>query len=73
MAQSTIAVASGPVATTALRTALGNVLGLALAALALLSVLILLQGNALELSPKAANYLHEATHDARHALGVPCH
>jgi len=25
------------------------------------------------LSAGAAEYLHELTHDARHALGVPCH
>lgn len=48
-------------------------LALALAVLALLSVLFLLQENGLLLSPQAAHYLHEVTHDARHALGVPCH
>lgn len=48
-------------------------LGLALAAVMLLGVLFLLQENGLLLSPDAAAYLHEATHDARHALGVPCH
>jgi cobalt transporter subunit CbtB len=65
MAQSTTTVAHGRVATTAL--------GLALAAVMLLGVLFLLQENGLLLSPDAAAYLHEATHDARHALGVPCH
>ncbi|PVG80695.1 hypothetical protein DDE18_21735 [Nocardioides gansuensis] len=65
MTQSTTAVASGKIATTAL--------SIALVAFALLSVLFLLQENGLLLSPEAANYLHEATHDARHALGVPCH
>ena len=65
MAHSNTAVASPTVAVTALTTAL--------VVLALLSVLFLLQENGLLLSAKAANYLHEATHDARHALGVPCH
>lgn len=69
MAQSNTAVASGNVATSALSTALS----FAILAFALLSVLFLLQENGLLLSPEAANYLHEATHDARHALGVPCH
>jgi cobalt transporter subunit CbtB len=48
-------------------------LGVALVALALLAVLFLLQENGLLLSAAQASYLHEATHDARHALGVPCH
>ena len=65
MAHSNTAVASGNVTTT--------VLSIALVAFALLSVLFLVQENGLLLSPEAANYLHEATHDARHALGVPCH
>lgn len=65
MTQSNTAVASQKVASTAL--------SVALLAFALLSVLFLLQENALLLSPEAADYLHEATHDARHALGVPCH
>ena len=65
----TAAVASSNVATPTLSTALS----IALVAFALLSILFLLQENALLLSPEAANYLHEATHDARHALGVPCH
>lgn len=47
--------------------------GLALALVALLGVLFLLQENGLLLSADAASYLHEITHDARHALGVPCH
>lgn len=50
-----------------------NVLSLALAAFALLSIMFLLQENGVLLSPEAATYLHEVTHDARHALGVPCH
>ena len=65
MAHSNTAVATGNLATKAL--------SIALVAFALLSVLFLLQENGLLLSPEAANYLHEATHDARHALGVPCH
>ena len=65
MAHSYTAVATGNLATKAL--------SIALVAFALLSVLFLLQENGLLLSPEAANYLHEATHDARHALGVPCH
>lgn len=69
MAQSNTAVASGNAATSALSTALT----FAILAFALLSVLFLLQENGLLLSPEAASYLHEATHDARHALGVPCH
>jgi hypothetical protein len=47
--------------------------GFALAAFALFSVMFLLQENGLILSHDAAHYLHELTHDARHALGVPCH
>lgn len=50
-----------------------NALGTLLAAVALLSVLFLLQENGALLSADAAVYLHEVTHDARHALGVPCH
>ncbi|MFG2030069.1 CbtB-domain containing protein [Streptomyces sp. NPDC048825] len=65
MALSNTAVTSNKFATTAL--------SVALAVYALLSVLFLLQENGLLISPEAANYLHEATHDARHALGVPCH
>lgn len=49
------------------------VFSLALAAFALLSIMFLLQENGLLLSAEAATYLHEVTHDARHALGVPCH
>lgn len=65
MTQSNTAVASQKVASTAF--------SVALLAFALLSVLFLLQENGLLLSPEAASYLHEVTHDARHALGVPCH
>jgi hypothetical protein len=69
MAQSNTAVASDKVAAIVVSTALS----IALVVFALLSILFLLQENGLLLSPEAANYLHEATHDARHALGVPCH
>lgn len=65
MAYSNPEVAPEPVATT--------IAGIALAALALLGVLFLLQENGLLVSSGAAQYLHEVTHDARHALGVPCH
>ncbi len=41
--------------------------------LALLSVLFLLQENGMILPTGAAQQLHELTHDARHAVGVPCH
>lgn len=60
-----IIVAKGKIATTNL--------GITLTVLALLGVLFLLQENGFALSAQAAHYLHEATHDARHALGVPCH
>ena len=72
MAQSNTAVASGNAATPP-SAALSTALSFAILALALLSVMFLLQENGLLLSPEAASYLHEATHDARHALGVPCH
>lgn len=45
----------------------------ALLVLALFSLYLLSQENGAVLSPTAAEYLHEFTHDARHALGVPCH
>ena len=45
----------------------------ALVALALLTMYVLLQENGALLSADQAAYLHELTHDARHALGVPCH
>jgi len=44
-----------------------------LAALALFAAYFVLQENGTFLSASAANYLHEITHDGRHALGVPCH
>jgi hypothetical protein len=45
----------------------------ALAALAILVVVVLTQENGSLLSASAAQFLHEVTHDGRHALGVPCH
>jgi hypothetical protein len=45
----------------------------ALAAFALLTVFVLTQENGTLLSSGAATFLHEVTHDGRHALGVPCH
>ena len=45
----------------------------ALMALALFAVYFLLQENGALISAHAAEYLHEITHDARHALGAPCH
>jgi hypothetical protein len=45
----------------------------ALAALAVFSLYLLSQENGVLLSAGAAEFLHEVTHDARHALGVPCH
>ena len=60
-----VAVAGGKLATTNL--------GIVLTVLALLGVLFLLQENGFALSAQAAHQLHELTHDARHALGVPCH
>ena len=65
MAHSNAAVANQPVVTTPL--------SIMLAAIALLGALFLLQENGLTIPAGAAHYLHEVTHDARHALGVPCH
>jgi hypothetical protein len=45
----------------------------ALVALAMFSLYLLSQENGALLSAGAAEFLHEVTHDARHALGVPCH
>ncbi len=44
----------------------------ALTVLALLAVFVLLQENG-TFFPALSELLHEITHDARHALGVPCH
>lgn len=43
------------------------------ATIALLAAFFLLQENGVMLSGEAAAWLHEVTHDGRHALGVPCH
>ena len=45
----------------------------AVVALALFTLYLLSQENGALLPAGAAEYLHEFTHDARHALGVPCH
>lgn len=45
----------------------------ALVALALFAMYILLQENGALLTADQAMYVHEVTHDARHAFGVPCH
>jgi cobalt transporter subunit CbtB len=45
----------------------------ALAAIALFALFVITQENGALLSAAGAEYLHELTHDARHALGVPCH
>jgi hypothetical protein len=45
----------------------------ALVALALVTMYVLLQENGALLTAQQASYVHELTHDARHALGVPCH
>lgn len=50
-----------------------TLLGAALATFALAGVLFLVQENGHLLDAEAGNLLHELTHDARHALGVPCH
>ncbi|WP_323100419.1 CbtB domain-containing protein [Intrasporangium sp. YIM S08009] len=45
----------------------------ALLAFAVFALYVLAQENGALLSAPAAQMLHELTHDARHALGVPCH
>ncbi|MDP9796516.1 hypothetical protein J2S43_005028 [Catenuloplanes nepalensis] len=44
-----------------------------LAVVALIVFYLLLQENGMVTTGAAAEYLHEFTHDGRHALGVPCH
>jgi hypothetical protein len=44
-----------------------------MAAFALAAFALLTQENGTVLTNAQAMYLHELTHDARHALGVPCH
>jgi hypothetical protein len=66
---------AAPVATTAPTAPLVEVplWAWALVAFALFSVFVITQENGALLSAAGAEYLHELTHDARHALGVPCH
>jgi hypothetical protein len=45
----------------------------ALALGAVFALYLLTQENGALLSASQAQLLHELTHDARHALGVPCH
>ena len=45
----------------------------ALLAFAVFALYFVSQENGALLSAPAAQVLHELTHDARHALGVPCH
>jgi hypothetical protein len=42
-------------------------------AVAVFALYLFSQENGALLTAGAAEYLHEVTHDARHALGVPCH
>jgi hypothetical protein len=44
-----------------------------IAALALAALYLVTQENGALLTADQASWLHEVTHDARHALGVPCH
>lgn len=44
-----------------------------IAAFAVFAAYFLIQENGTLLSASAAEWLHEVTHDGRHALGVPCH
>jgi len=45
----------------------------ALLAFAVFALYFVSQENGALLGTPAAQMLHELTHDARHALGVPCH
>ncbi|MBW8731805.1 MAG: CbtB-domain containing protein [Terrabacter sp.] len=45
----------------------------ALLAFAVFALYVVSQENGALLGAPAAQMLHELTHDARHALGVPCH
>ena len=45
----------------------------ALVAVALFTLYVLLQENGAVLTASQAQWVHEVTHDGRHALGVPCH
>jgi hypothetical protein len=44
-----------------------------LALVAVFAFYLLTQENGVLLTAGQAQFLHEVTHDARHALGVPCH
>ncbi len=70
MATAASASAAVPSTTTSVRVPLWAwaLLGFAVFALYFVS-----QENGALLSSPAAQMLHELTHDARHALGVPCH
>ncbi|MFP5254010.1 MAG: CbtB-domain containing protein [Actinomycetes bacterium] len=46
---------------------------LALAVVATFALYLLTHENGVLLTAAHAELLHELTHDARHALGVPCH
>lgn len=46
---------------------------LALAVIAVLALYVLTHENGVLLTAAQAELVHELTHDARHALGVPCH
>lgn len=46
---------------------------LALAVVAVLALYLLTHENGVLLTAGQAELVHELTHDARHALGVPCH
>ena len=67
--------ASASAATTSTRLAAIHVPSWAwvLLAVAVFTLYVLSQENGALLSAPAAEMLHELTHDARHALGVPCH
>jgi cobalt transporter subunit CbtB len=45
----------------------------ALVAVALFTLYVLFQENGAVLTASQAQWVHEVTHDGRHALGVPCH
>lgn len=46
---------------------------LALALVAVFALYLLTHENGVLLTASQAQVVHELTHDARHALGVPCH
>jgi hypothetical protein len=64
---------ASPASTTAVAPIRVPLLAWLLAAVALIVFYLLLQENGLVTTGQAAAYLHEFTHDGRHALGVPCH